>query len=52
MGTAEELGRMVALLQVSGSRPVIGRVLPFENVAGGLIARESGDVLGKVVLTI
>jgi NADPH:quinone reductase-like Zn-dependent oxidoreductase len=51
MGTAEELGRLVQLLEVSGVRPVIDRVLPLSGAHEGFAALQAGDVFGKVVFT-
>lgn len=50
MGTLEELGRLVSLLDLSGIRPRIDRVLPLSGVAEGLRALAEGDVLGKIVI--
>lgn len=50
MGTLEELGRLVSLLDLSGIRPRIDRVLPLSDVAEGLRALAEGDVLGKIVI--
>ncbi len=51
MGTRSELASLVELLDVSGVRPVIDRVLPMEQARDGFAAMESGDVFGKVVFT-
>jgi NADPH:quinone reductase-like Zn-dependent oxidoreductase len=51
MGTRGELASLVELLDVSGVRPVIDRVLPMEQAADGFAAMASGDVFGKVVFT-
>ncbi len=51
MGTREELSRVIELLESSGVRPRIDRVLPLRDAARGLAALEAGEVLGKVVLT-
>jgi NADPH:quinone reductase-like Zn-dependent oxidoreductase len=51
MGTLDELARLVSLLDLSGIRPRIDRVLPLSDVAEGLRALAEGDVLGKIVIT-
>jgi NADPH:quinone reductase-like Zn-dependent oxidoreductase len=50
MGTLEELGRLVSMLDLTGIRPRIDRVLPLSDVAEGLRALAEGDVLGKIVI--
>jgi NADPH:quinone reductase-like Zn-dependent oxidoreductase len=50
MGTLEELGRLVSMLDLTGIRPRIDRVLPLSDVGYGLRALAEGDVLGKVVI--
>ena len=51
MGTRSELASLVQLLDVSGVRPIIDRVLPMEQAEDGFAAMDSGDVFGKVVFT-
>ena len=51
MGTRSELASLVELLDVSGVRPVIDRVLPMEQARDGFAAMAGGDVFGKVVFT-
>ena len=51
MGTRDELASLVELLDVSGVRPVIDRVLPMEQARDGFAAMAGGDVFGKVVFT-
>jgi NADPH:quinone reductase-like Zn-dependent oxidoreductase len=51
MGTRTELASLAELLDVSGVRPVIDRVLPMEQAADGFAAMARGDVFGKVVFT-
>jgi NADPH:quinone reductase-like Zn-dependent oxidoreductase len=51
MGTRGELASLTELLDVSGVRPVIDRVLPMEQAADGFAAMASGDLFGKVVFT-
>ena len=50
MGTLEELTRLVSLVDLSGIRPRIDKVLPLAEVAEGLRALAAGDVLGKIVI--
>ncbi len=52
MGTRDELRGLVDLLDVSGVRPLIDRVLPLERAHDGFAAMAAGDVFGKVVLTV
>jgi NADPH:quinone reductase-like Zn-dependent oxidoreductase len=52
MGTRRELEQLVALLDVSGSRPLIDRVLPLDRAEEGFAAMLAGDVFGKVVFTV
>ena len=51
MGTRTELASLTELLDVSGVRPVIDRVLPMEQAADGFAAMAGGDLFGKVVFT-
>lgn len=51
MGTRGELASLVSLLDASGARPLIDRVLPMEQAREGFEAIASGDVFGKIVLT-
>jgi NADPH:quinone reductase-like Zn-dependent oxidoreductase len=51
MGTRDELASLVELLDVSGTRPVIDRVIPMEQAADGFAAMAGGDVFGKIVFT-
>ena len=51
MGTRSELVQLVQLLDLSGVRPRIDRVLPLAEARDGLAALAEGDVVGKVVLT-
>jgi NADPH:quinone reductase-like Zn-dependent oxidoreductase len=52
MGTAEELRGLVALLISSGARPVIDRVLPITSAAEAFSAMNSGELRGKIVMTL
>jgi len=51
MGTRQELAALTELLDVSGVRPVIDRVLPMEQARDGFAAMNDGDLFGKVVFT-
>lgn len=51
MGTRSELASLVDLLDVTGIRPVIDRVLPMTDAREGFAAMAGGDVFGKVVFT-
>jgi NADPH:quinone reductase-like Zn-dependent oxidoreductase len=51
MGTRGELASLVELLDLSGVRPVIDRVLPMEQARAGFAAMDRGDLFGKVVFT-
>ncbi|MGI8888605.1 MAG: zinc-binding dehydrogenase [Nocardioidaceae bacterium] len=49
MGTRDELQRLVELLDLTGRRPVIDRVLPLDQAKAGFTAMIEGDVFGKIV---
>ena len=51
MGTRDELVQLVQLLDVSGLRPVVDRVLPLADAREGFAAMAAGDLVGKVVFT-
>jgi NADPH:quinone reductase-like Zn-dependent oxidoreductase len=51
MGTRSELASLAELLDVSGVRPVIDRVLPMEEARDGFAAMAAGELFGKVVFT-
>ena len=51
MGTRSELERLVTMLDASGARPLIDRVLPMTEAREGFAAMEKGDVFGKIVFT-
>jgi NADPH:quinone reductase-like Zn-dependent oxidoreductase len=51
MGTRGELAALTELLDVSGVRPVIDRVLPLEQATDGCAVMADGDLFGKVVFT-
>jgi NADPH:quinone reductase-like Zn-dependent oxidoreductase len=51
MGTRAELAALVRMLDTTGTRPLIDRVLPMTEAAEGFEAIARGDVFGKIVLT-
>jgi NADPH:quinone reductase-like Zn-dependent oxidoreductase len=51
MGTRSELGSLVNLLDVSGVRPLVDRVIPMTEAREGFAAMAQGDVFGKIVFT-
>jgi NADPH:quinone reductase-like Zn-dependent oxidoreductase len=51
MGTRQELASLINMLDTTGVRPVIDRVLPMEEAREGFAAMAEGDVFGKVVFT-
>jgi NADPH:quinone reductase-like Zn-dependent oxidoreductase len=51
MGTRSELASLVNLLDVSGVRPVIDRVLPMSDARAGFAAMAEGEQFGKIVFT-
>lgn len=50
MGTIEEFGGLLALLERTGVRPVIDRVLPLADAAEGFAAMAQGTLDGKIVI--
>ena len=52
MGTRDELGDLMRLLESSGARPLIHEVMPIESAREGFAAMERGDQLGKIVFTL
>jgi NADPH:quinone reductase-like Zn-dependent oxidoreductase len=51
MGTRDELARLARLLETTGIRPEIDRVMPLTEAADGFAAMASGDLFGKIVFT-
>jgi len=51
MGTLAELRQLVAMVERTGVRPRIDRVVPLAEAATGIAAMIAGDLLGKVVVT-
>jgi len=52
MGSRAELGQLIEFLDVTGVRPLIDQVTPMDQAAAGLKRVASGDVFGKIVLTL
>ena len=52
MGSRAELGQLIEFLDVTGVRPLIDEVMPMDQAAAGLERVASGDVFGKIVLTL
>ncbi len=52
MGTRDELADLISFLHATGLRPHIDRTIPLEQVADGLTAMASGDLVGKIVLEL
>ncbi len=50
MGTRGELEQLVDLLDLSGVRPTIDRVIPLAEAAEGIAAMVAGETRGKIVL--
>lgn len=51
MGTRDELASLVSLLDASGARPLVDRVLPITDAAEGFAAMAGGELFGKIVFT-
>ena len=51
MGTRSELASLVNLLDATGARPLIDRVIPMTDARDGFAAMEEGNLFGKVVFT-
>ncbi|WP_395655918.1 zinc-binding dehydrogenase [Nocardioides sp.] len=51
MGTRGELAALVSLLDASGARPLIDRVLPMTEARDGFAAMLEGEQFGKIVFT-
>jgi len=52
MGTRDQLARLLRFCEQTGVRPLIDRTLPLDQAREGLAAMISGDLFGKVVLTV
>jgi NADPH:quinone reductase-like Zn-dependent oxidoreductase len=51
MGTRSELEKLVTMLDASGARPLVDRVLPMTDAREGFASMAKGDVFGKIVFT-
>ena len=51
MGTRGELASLVSMLDATGTRPLVDRVLPMAEARGGFAAMAEGEVFGKIVFT-
>lgn len=51
MGTRSELASLTQLLDATGTRPLVDRVLPMTQAREGFAAMAEGDVFGKIVFT-
>jgi NADPH:quinone reductase-like Zn-dependent oxidoreductase len=52
MGTRDQLARLVTFCEQTAVRPLIDRTLPLARARDGLAAMVSGELFGKVVLTV
>ncbi len=52
MGTADEFRGLLDLLITSGARPVIDRVIPITSAPEAFAAMNSGELRGKIVMTL
>jgi D-arabinose 1-dehydrogenase-like Zn-dependent alcohol dehydrogenase len=51
MGTRDELAQLARLLETSGIRPQVDRVLLLSDARDGFAALAAGEVFGKIVFT-
>ncbi|MGL5811600.1 MAG: zinc-binding dehydrogenase [Nocardioides sp.] len=51
MGTRDDLAALLSLLDATGARPVVDRVLPMTEARAGFAAMAEGELFGKVVFT-
>jgi NADPH:quinone reductase-like Zn-dependent oxidoreductase len=51
MGTRDELASLVSLLDATGARPLVDRVLPMTEAGEGFAAMLEGEQFGKIVFT-
>ncbi|WP_231995557.1 zinc-binding dehydrogenase [Mycobacterium sp. 1274756.6] len=49
-GSRDELVRVLQMMETTGLRPVIDRVIPLADAGDGLAAMAAGDLFGKVVV--
>ena len=52
MGTREELGQLIGMCGATGLRPLIDHEVALADVADALRLMQSGDLFGKIVLTV
>jgi NADPH:quinone reductase-like Zn-dependent oxidoreductase len=51
MGTRDELAGLVSMLDATGARPLVDRVLPMTDARDGFAAMLGGEQFGKIVFT-
>jgi NADPH:quinone reductase-like Zn-dependent oxidoreductase len=51
MGTRDELAGLVSMLDATGARPLVDRVLPMADARDGFAAMLGGEQFGKIVFT-
>ena len=51
MGTRAELASLVCMLDATGTKPLVDRVLPIAEAREGFAAMAEGEVFGKIVFT-
>jgi len=51
MGTRDELAGLVSMLDATGVRPLVDRVLPMTDAREGFAAMLGGEQFGKIVFT-
>ena len=52
MGTKTELGELISFLRATGIRPKIDRTISLDDLASGIEAMASGDLIGKIVVEL
>ncbi len=52
MGTRDELGALVSMLDLTGVRPLVDATYPLTDARDGFAAMERGAVFGKIVFTV
>jgi D-arabinose 1-dehydrogenase-like Zn-dependent alcohol dehydrogenase len=52
MGSKEELAGLLNFCAAKGVRPVIDSVLPLDRAREGFEKMATGDLFGKIVLTV
>ncbi len=51
MGTREEFTQLLKFMDIKGLQPVIDRVIPLADARQGFEAMNTGDIVGKIVLS-